>query len=203
MFGDAVSKFHGERALFLHNAYYSTAVGYVGEGDAEDNLRSVLANIAGSLYLAEAFVRAAIESDHTGSTEFGLVLLSSGAASFPAEGMAAYCAGKAAIEQWVRVVRNERARRGTGPWVLAVRPGLVETPLLQRQSSYDKSDYPLVDRVNKWRSDDGSVWRASDAARAIWREVQAHDGKRDVIDIGSPSDTHVREIPAVSPIPAP
>ena len=60
--------------------------------------------------------------------------MSSGAAKLAYPALAVYGAGKAAMEQWVRAVRAERAVRGAGPWVVSVRPGFVDTPSARKDA---------------------------------------------------------------------
>jgi benzil reductase ((S)-benzoin forming) len=186
-FAEVLHMFTGERAILVHNAHYSDEIGLVGECDPNDNGRSLAANVVGSLKLAEGFIRATIEHGAP-STEFGLVMLSSAAAEFATEGMAAYCATKAAIEQWVRVVRRERERRGADTWVTAVRPGLVNTPFLARQADADAARFPLSRVVQQWVSDGADVWDAAESADAIWSRVLDASARTDVIDLTRSAD---------------
>src|SRR5437016_4268790 len=120
-FATELSGFHGERAVFIHNANYPGS-GFVGEIDPGEYRKQVFANSAASLVLADAFVRACHPR-----FESGLVMISSASARHAMEGMAVYGAAKAGMEQWVRAVRAERKRRDAGPWVIAIRPGFVAT----------------------------------------------------------------------------
>jgi short-subunit dehydrogenase len=154
--------FEGERALFIHNASYPSARRFAGEIDPDDQRATALANVAAPLVAADAFVRACRPG-----YESGLVLVSSAAARIPLEGDAVYGAGKAAVEQWVRTVRLERARRGTGPWVVAVRPGFVDTPASRHAATLDPHDYPASDSVRTALSQ-GDYLTADAAAAEIW-----------------------------------
>ena len=116
-----LSSFAGKRALFIHNANLA-GTGFVGEIDPDLYRRMVMANASAGLILGDAFVRACPPS-----IEAGLVMMSSASAKFAMQGQAVYGAAKAAMEQWVRAVRAERKRRGTGPWAVAIRPGFVVT----------------------------------------------------------------------------
>ena len=62
-----------------------------------------------------------------GSGRGVLVNMSSGAATKPYEGWAAYCASKAAVDQMTRVVALEEARHDL--FAYAVAPGLVDTDM--------------------------------------------------------------------------
>jgi len=135
-----LAAFPGKRAIFIHNAYCSEAIGVVGKVSSETYQKAVLANLAAPFVLAEAFLKACRPG-----YEAGLVMLSSGAAVAALEGLASYCASKVAIEHWVEVVAREReSRGGSGPWVVAVRPGGVDTPALRAAAEVDPELYPRV-----------------------------------------------------------
>ena len=157
-----LSAFRGTRAIFLHNAFATVTAGFAGEVDEDDYYRDVIGNAAAPLVLADWFIRAVRPG-----YESGLVLMSSAAARMPFEGRSVYCAAKAAAEQWVRVVRRERARRGTGPWVIAVRPGFVDSPTVRREATLDPGVYPIAPALRQGL-DDGEALHPDEAARAIW-----------------------------------
>jgi short-subunit dehydrogenase len=160
-FRDELARFAGKRAIFIQNAYFSGAVGLVGKVPADAYEKSVLANVAAPLVLGEAFLSAC----HPGY-EAGLVLLSSGAAVTPLEGLATYCAAKVAIEHWVEVVARERdSRGGTGPWVVAVRPGGVETAPVRAIAELDPEVYPRARRI---KANIGKRLDIDTAARHLW-----------------------------------
>ena len=99
-----LSSFAGRRALFIHNAFVSDPVGFVGEVDPIAYRRHILANAAAPLIIGDAFFR-----HLPAGVEGGLVMVSSAAARVPFAGRAGYGGGKAAMEQWVKTVRVELA----------------------------------------------------------------------------------------------
>ena len=104
-----LAAFSGKTAIFIHNAYHQIGAGFAGEVHPDAQVINVIANVAAPLVLADAFVRACKPE-----LDAGLVMISSNVADVPVEGLSVYCAAKAAIEQWVRVVRLERLRRADG-----------------------------------------------------------------------------------------
>jgi len=141
-FAHELAQFQGERAVFVHNAFFPATTAFVGEIDPDVYRQDVLANVAAAMILGDGFVRAVRPG-----YESGLAMLSSAAAAVPFEGQAVYCGAKAGIEQWVRVVRRERQRRGTGPWVVAIRPGFVDTPGARAAAAMDPHGYPIAPLV--------------------------------------------------------
>jgi NAD(P)-dependent dehydrogenase (short-subunit alcohol dehydrogenase family) len=161
-FAEELAAFRGTRVIFVHNAFASATAGFAGEVDPDIYYRDVIGNAAAPLVLADWFIRAVGPG-----YESGLVLMSSAAARMPFEGRSVYGAAKAGVEQWVRVVRRERARRGAGPWVVAVRPGFVDSPSVRLEATLDPSVYPIAPALRKGL-DDGEALHPDDAARAIW-----------------------------------
>ena len=166
-FSRRLSTFKGGRAIFVHNAYVE-AVGKIGEVDAAAYRASVIANCAGSLVLADAFVRAC-----GFGYESGLVLLSSDSAMMPMPGMASYCAAKGGIEHWVETVRRERLSLGRRPWVVAVRPGAVVTPPVLAAAALDETVFPAAARVKASLATRVDI---DEAGRRIWAALPPKPG---------------------------
>jgi len=167
-FRTELTHFTGKRAIFIQNAYFSGGVGLlhkIAAGRYED---SVLANVAAPLVLGQAFIDAC--PDHL---DAGLVLMSSGAAVAPLEGLASYCAGKIAIEHWAEVAARERESRGSGPWVVAVRPGGVDTAPVRALADWDPELYP---RARAIRDNVANRLDIDSAARRIWEAMPPPPG---------------------------
>ena len=76
-----------------------------------------------------------------------LVNISSGAATKPYVGWAAYCASKAAVDQLTRVVALEEARHGLAAY--AVSPGLVDTDMQVAIRAADEARSPKRERFRR------------------------------------------------------
>lgn len=170
-FAETLDGFAGERAIFLMNAVHGAGVGYVGEVDRQDYLDTLFGNYAAPLALAESFLRA-VDGKPIDS---GVVLLSSASARHPYEGQATYCAAKAGLEMWVRVVRRELKSRGRRSWVAAVRPGFVDTPLTRSYAALPAEVYPAGPELQAQFATGENVLRPEDAARQIWRALPPGD----------------------------
>lgn len=157
-----LTRFKGTRAVFVHNAFLADPVGFIGEIDPLAYRRHVMANAAAPLVLGEAFLRNVPDD-----VEAGLVMISSAAARVPFAGRAGYGAGKAAMEQWVKVVRSELEHRGSANWVVAIRPGAVDTPSFRADAEADPAINPVATAA-KAALDAGAVDTAEVAARRIW-----------------------------------
>ena len=170
-FASELGSFEGDRAIFIQNAYYPGCAGFVGEVDPALVAAEAIGNAAAPLVLADAFVRAVRPE-----FESGLVLLSSAAARIPFEGRAVYAAAKAGIEQFARVVSRERERRGCGPWVVAVRPGFVDSPSVRAEALLDPHSYPVAEAL-RIGLESGEADDPTDAARRIWAALPPAPGE--------------------------
>jgi NAD(P)-dependent dehydrogenase (short-subunit alcohol dehydrogenase family) len=131
--------------------------------------------------LGDAFLRAC-RPDY----ESGLIMVSSATAKHAIEGMAVYGAAKASMEQWVRGVRAERLRRGSGPWVVAVRPGFVATEdVLERYRAgrISMDDYPGAPAVAEALAK-GEYLTPDESARQIWAAMPPDPRGRTVLFFG-------------------
>jgi benzil reductase ((S)-benzoin forming) len=181
-FANELAEFKGERAIFVHNAFYPGTRGFAAEVDPVEQRRQVLANAAAPLVLGDAFMRACRPG-----YESGLIMVSSAAAKHAMEGMAVYGAAKAGMEQWVRGVRAERLRRGTAPWVVAIRPGfVVSEQMLEQHRTRDTTntaDYPGGAAVAA-AIDAGEYLTPDESARRIWEAMPPDPAGRTVLFFG-------------------
>jgi benzil reductase ((S)-benzoin forming) len=166
-FARELANFKGRRAIFIHNALYHTA-GFVAEADPREIAKAIQANAAAPLILGDLFLRA-VKPGY----ESGLVLMSSATARMPYPGHASYCAAKAAVEIWVRVVKLELAARGRDTWVTAVRPGFVQTPGTVAAALLPAEVYPAASYIAAALAKGGpDVYTPEFAARQIWEGLQ-------------------------------
>lgn len=166
---EVLAGFTGHRVVFIHNAGTLEPMGFASEVDAEGYRRQVLLNSAAPQVLGAALLSAA--SGLSAHVDF--VQITSGAATRPYEGWSAYCAGKAAGDQWVRTVGAEQARRG-GARVLAIAPGVVDTGMQAYLRSHDERDFPAVAKFHELH-ETGQLTDPADAARRIWAALERDD----------------------------
>lgn len=164
-----LAQFAGSRALFIHNAYYDSR-GFVGEADSQEQARALQANAVAPMILGDLFLRSVGRGYET-----GLVLMSSAAARHPFVGNATYCAAKAGVEMWVRVARRELKIRGRSSWVVAVRPGFVDTPTTRLIARADPAEYPAAPQMARQFETGEGVLTPDQAALDIWAALPPRD----------------------------
>lgn len=163
LFEKQVSGFQGERVALFHCAGTLEPIGPAGGVDPEAYTSAVLLNSAAPQVLGDAFLRAAARTRAACS----LVMISSGAARSVYEGWSAYGAGKAALDQWVRVAGAEQARRGGRCRILAVAPGVVETAMQETIRATSPEAFPEVARFVELH-ERGELRDPLEVAREVW-----------------------------------
>lgn len=169
-FARELANFKGRRAIFIHNAFYRGSPGFVGELDQATYKDEIVANGMAPQVLGDMFLRAIRPGYET-----GLVLISSAGARSPFEGHSSYCASKAGVEMWVRVVRRELKRRGRDTWVVAVRPGFVDSPTTRHEATLPAEIYPLGPQIAKQLESREGVMTPEEAGAGIWAMLPPKD----------------------------
>ena len=183
LFARELKDFGGDRVVFIHSAGTLQPIGFAGEVSADDYARQVLLDSASPQVLGDAFLRATREID----AECHVVMITSGAAFTVFEGWSAYCAGKAAMDQWVRTVGAEQSRQGGRCRLLAVAPGIVETPMQEEIRAASSGNFPSVEMFVELH-EKGQSREPQEAAREIWSLLERDLENGAVIDLYVPAD---------------
>lgn len=176
-FQETLRDFQGKRVIFIHNAIV-TGMGHVTKLDRAQFAREFSANSLAAMILADMYLSSLGEG-----YESGLVMITSGAARSPIEGHTAYCAAKAAVEMWVRTARREFARAGKNTWIVAARPGFVDTPSTRAEAELPAEVYPFGPQMAKQFAAWDNVMTAEEAARGIWSMLPPK-GDRSILEQG-------------------
>ncbi len=144
--GDVVEAF-GRIDLWVNNAGVLAPIGPLAEADPDALHRHIDINILGVLHGSAAFARHVRARPGTGA----LVNISSGAATNPYEGWAAYCASKAAVEMISEVIAREERHHGL--IAFAVSPGVVDSDMQVLIRSTSAGSFPQVDRFLRVQED--------------------------------------------------
>lgn len=126
------------RYLLFNNAATLDPVGLADSFlDAQAIQRAFTLNVAAVMVLTAAFLRATpVQADRR------IVNISSGAGRKPTAGWSVYCATKAALDHYSRVLALENP----GVRVAALAPGVIDTSMQQHIRSSDRRQFPDLDR---------------------------------------------------------
>jgi benzil reductase ((S)-benzoin forming) len=70
-----------------------------------------------------------------------------------------------------RVVKRELKSRGRNAWVVAVRPGFVDTPTTRFAAQQNSTDYPVAPQIARQLQSREGVMTPEEAGRDIWRAL--------------------------------
>ncbi|HEY5889564.1 MAG TPA: SDR family NAD(P)-dependent oxidoreductase [Acidimicrobiia bacterium] len=171
------------RSVFIHSAGTLTPISHVSDADTTAYTRNVLLNSAAGQVLGMAFLKAVTASPSPAESPgiHDLVMISSGAASNAYPGWAAYGAGKAALDHWVRGVGLEQKIRGAVR-VAAIAPGVLDTAMQAEIRATRESDFPDGDRFRKLKSE-GNLVSPEDAAHRMWQLIESGLETGSVVDL--------------------
>jgi NAD(P)-dependent dehydrogenase (short-subunit alcohol dehydrogenase family) len=145
---EVVQRF-GRIDVWINNAGLLAPIGPLADADPDALRDNIEVNVLGVVHGSATFAR------HVRSRPgFGvLVNLSSGAATRPYEGWAAYGGSKAAVEMVTEVVAREERPHGLAAY--AVSPGLVDTDMQALIRSTPASEFPAVEGFHRAHRDGG------------------------------------------------
>lgn len=176
-FTEELAGFDGDRVVFVHAAGTIEPLGFAGEVDTDAYTSNVVLNSAAPQVLGHLFLAAVHDVEATGY----LIMLSSGAARSVYAGWSSYGAGKAAIDQWVRDVGAEQARRG-GSQVLSVAPGTVDTAMQSQLRTVAEDDFPQRQKFLDLNRDQ-ALSDPLDVATRIWALLDRDLDNGSVVDL--------------------
>jgi NAD(P)-dependent dehydrogenase (short-subunit alcohol dehydrogenase family) len=139
---DVVARF-GRIDLWVNNAGLLGPIAPLALADGAEVARTIEVNVTGVAHGSAVFAAHVRERPGRGV----LINLSSGAATKPYEGWAAYGASKAAVDQLTRVVALEEARHDLAAY--SVSPGLVDTEMQVAIRAADAGWFPERERFRR------------------------------------------------------
>ncbi|WP_154223441.1 SDR family NAD(P)-dependent oxidoreductase [Marinicella rhabdoformis] len=132
-----------EIQLIINTASLSP-FGNIGDTDVEAISKHLNININSAMMLVHQFTHAF--QTHQAKKTLGYI--SSGAARRPIEGMALYCASKAALEHFTLTFNQEQQRQDHPINAMVINPGVMDTGMQSDIRQQSEADFPLV---NQWR----------------------------------------------------
>jgi benzil reductase ((S)-benzoin forming) len=116
--------------------------------------------VTGVFVGTQAYIEHLRRRDATGV----LINISSGAGQKPVSGWSAYCASKAAVDMFTRVVATEEP--ALSAWSVA--PGVIDTDMQAAIRSTAREDFPAIDRFLQLKEDE-----AFNSGAHVARELHA------------------------------
>ncbi len=175
----ALKSFTGQRIMLFNNAGTLRPIGPAHRVDAEAYDAALILGALTPIRIGQRFLQAVAGREDVQSW---LVNISSGAASSPYAGWSAYCAGKAALDQWTRCVALELARLPCATRAYSIAPGVLDTAMQMSIRATPASDFPNVERFKELHSQ-GQLTAPADAAKRMYRFLLLPSGQPSVVDL--------------------
>ena len=157
-------------AILINNAALAGKAGPIDESDASALAAVLRVGLEAPMLLTRAFLRATRDWSATRK----VVNISSGAGKRPLAGTAAYCAAKAGLDHFSRVVALDEAHRPNGAKIVSLAPGVIDTDMQTDLRESDPRAFPDQPRFAAMKAE-GQLTSANDAAA----KVLAFLGRRD------------------------
>ncbi len=166
-------------ATLINNAALAGNGRPIGQSEA-DALAAVLrVGLEAPMLLTRAFLRATREW----RVPRKVLNISSGAGKKPLAGTAAYCAVKAGLDHFSRVVALDEAHAANGAKIVSLAPGVIDTDMQAALRASDPRAFPDQPRFAAMKAT-GSSPRPSKRGDAVLTYLDRHDfGTHPVADV--------------------
>lgn len=137
------------RISLVNNAGMLAPVKPMGRADSDILAANIAVNAAAPIILMNLFIR----YFGTDKADKRIINISSGAATNPYPGWAAYCAAKAALRMATQCVRVEQESNPNRVKVVSFAPGVVDTSMQEEIRNVAVVDFASVERFRKLKDD--------------------------------------------------
>lgn len=163
-----------DRYILINNAGWIGEIKPVGKLHPKGIRQAMNLNFLAPVMITDAFVKA-----YSGLEGEKLICnISSGAAHKPLPGWSEYCSGKAGLAMFSKVANEELKELGFRIFSLA--PGIIDTEMQAEIRKADQSDFPALDRFNKYKTE-GQLNTADEVAQKVVYLLSKPDLFPDVI----------------------
>lgn len=156
---DRYARERPQRSVLINNAATAAPVGYLAAADFGEIATAFAVNLSAPAILADLFCRKFVAP-----LKRRVINVSSGAAVMALAGCSAYCAAKSGLESLTRTLAAEISDPGFR--AIAIRPGIVDTPMQAFLRSQSEDRLPVVEKFIQFHAG-GQLAPAETVAAAI------------------------------------
>jgi benzil reductase ((S)-benzoin forming) len=166
-------------ATLINNAALAGKAGPIGESDATALAAVLRVGLEAPMLLTRAFLRAT----RGWRVPRKVLNISSGAGKKPLTGTAAYCAVKAGLDHFSRVVTLDEAHGPNGAMIVSLAPGVIDTDMQTALRASDPRAFPDQPRFAAMK-EEGQLTSAGAAAAKVLAFLDRRDfGTHPVADV--------------------
>ncbi|GIN74150.1 short-chain dehydrogenase [Bacillus sp. J14TS2] len=152
----------------INNAGVIEPIGKVESHSPEAIATSISVNLTAPMILTSMFIKR-VENR---SVIKRIINISSGAGRQPYNGWSCYCAGKAGLDHFTRVVSEEQAKKENGVKIISIAPGIIDTGMQEKIRSVKAEDFELVDKFKGYK-ENNLLQTADQTAMSLIRLIQS------------------------------
>lgn len=164
----------------INNAGMIDPIGLIGSVSAEEMTNAIAVNLTAPMIISNAFISKLMVFQ--GSKR--IVNISSGAGRNAYEGWGTYCATKAGLDHFSRVVALEQLKATYPVEIVSIAPGIIDTGMQEVIRSSNADSFPLLERFIDYK-EQGLLSSAEQTARKLISFIGNEDFKEvgPIVDI--------------------
>ena len=169
-------------ATLINNAALADKAGPIDAREADELAAVLRVGLEAPMLLTRAFLRATRDW----RVPRKVLNISSGAGRRPVTGIAAYCAVKAGLDHFSRVVALDEENGPNGAMIVSLAPGVIDTDMQTALRDADPRTFPDQPRFAAMK-EDGQLTSARDVATKVLAFLDRPDfGTHPVADVRDP-----------------
>ena len=146
----------------INNAGMVDPIGLMGSVNSETIANAIAVNLTAPMIISNAFISKLI--DFEGSKR--IVNISSGAGRNAYEGWGTYCATKAGLDHFSRVVAMEQSNTKHPVEIVSIAPGIIDTGMQETIRGSKEDAFPLLDKFIDYK-EQGQLSSAEQTAKKL------------------------------------
>ncbi|MDG1477428.1 MAG: SDR family NAD(P)-dependent oxidoreductase [Vicingaceae bacterium] len=136
-----------EKVVLINNAGVVGSINHVGRLDNQSIIDSYNINLIAPVILSNNFIA------KYGSFSYGKIILniSSGAGRTPIDGWSVYCSGKAGMDMFSQVLKDDVGLDNLDVKIMSLAPGIIDTEMQDDIRKSDSSGFSNVERFVEYK----------------------------------------------------
>ncbi|QBP42822.1 SDR family NAD(P)-dependent oxidoreductase [Paenisporosarcina antarctica] len=171
---------HAVSFTLINNAGMVNPIGIIGSVNAEEITNAIAVNLTAPMIISNAFISKLKDSN----VSKRIVNISSGAGRNAYEGWGTYCATKAGIDHFSRVVAIEQLNAQHPVDIVSIAPGIIDTGMQEIIRASKEEAFPLLDKFIEYK-EQGLLSSAQQTAQKLISFMENEDFKEvgSIVDI--------------------
>ena len=156
----------------INNAGMVDPIGLIGSVSPEEMTKAIAVNLTAPMIISNAYISKL--KDFQGTKR--IVNISSGAGRNAYEGWGTYCATKAGLDHFSRVVALEQLKAKYPVEIVSIAPGIIDTGMQENIRASNEDAFPLLDKFIDYK-EQGLLSSAEQTARKLISFMENEDYK--------------------------